>query len=93
MRAKRGAWYHGWRPEGAGESRAAPPVLSSPQFPQGLALQGPGVSCPLGCMKGVGCWMGGSQALARGGDLGGGGMADTGKWVFALVFFFFFFLL
>lgn len=87
MRAKRGTWCHGWRP--GGQADQEPPLSSF--FPP----SSPGiwhsreVELPASCMRGEGVLNGRkSQAPSQGGDLRVGvGMADTGKWVFALFFF------
>lgn len=80
-------WLETW---GSRWIRAAPPSsLLPPKSLWDLALQGSGASSPFGLHeRGRGAEWEEESGLSQGGDLGWG-VADTGKWVFALFFFFF----
>lgn len=65
-----------------------PSSLLPPKSLWDLALQGSGASSPFGLHeRGRGAEWEEESGLSQGGDLGWG-VADTGKWVFALFFFF-----
>lgn len=75
MRAKVGTWSHGWRP-GRARSGATTQSLSSPSLPLDLGLWDAG--------EGRGTQWGEESGPSQAQPRGERGMADTGKWGFAL---------
>lgn len=64
LRAKRGTWCRGWRPGGgvAQADQGLPaPFFPPPKAPWDLALQEVAPPAPVGCMRGRGCRVGGSD--------------------------------